>query len=468
MIDENSGTSLRRRVLLGLGSGALLALSFPPYNLPLLLPAGIAVLVAALRGATVREGMYTGLACGFIYFGATLFWLFNIFSQGAITLIAIAASFPAIFGGLFAWIIGRLPRIPVWLIASIAWSGIEYLRSEVFWLNFGWMGLGYGVAGFQIANLIVPIFGSYGMTFVIVLFGAIAAASQAKAMRLTLLLILVYCFVFLGPRRPLKPKLPIFVHMVQSYSDDEDGFIKGSKPAPGIRRDVILWPEYSFTTDPQKDAKLWTQFQDIARDNRCILIFGAKDQFDQNDDAAYRNTAFVMDETGTVVAKHVKNHTVHFVRDGVRGTEAKAIPTRLSRIGVAICFDMDYPDVARRLVQDGAEVYLVPNDDPLEWGLVQREQHRLMFAMRAIECGRWLARADVAGGTSVTAPNGMEAARVNTTGEASLDAQVGRSDKKTLYVRGGWRFGQGCLVGLLVLLAYAAMRPRLVARRKLD
>ena len=70
-------------------------------------------------------------------------------------------------------------------------------------------------------------------------------------------------------------------------------------------------------------------------------------------------------------------------------------------------------DEARRLAQDRAELFVVPNMGPLEWGAVERQQHRLMFRMRAAECGRWLARADVAGGTSVVDPDGVETARVH-------------------------------------------------------
>jgi apolipoprotein N-acyltransferase len=119
---------------------------------------------------------------------------------------------------------------------------------------------------------------------------------------------------------------------------------------------------------------------------------------------------------------------------------------------------MDYPDVARRLTEKGAELFIVPNMDPKVWGPVQQAQHRLMFQMRAAECGRWLARADVAGGTSVSSPTGQEVARVNTDKPVKLEAQVGREVYRTLYVRGGWRFGQACLAGLLVLCGFAIFK----------
>jgi apolipoprotein N-acyltransferase len=130
------------------------------------------------------------------------------------------------------------------------------------------------------------------------------------------------------------------------------------------------------------------------------------------------------------------------------------VQTSLGKLGVAICYDMDYPDVARRLVQAGAEVFLVPNMDPDEWGELQLTQHRLMFQMRAAECGRWLARADVAGGTSVAAPNGREVERIDTAEPKAMEVIVGREQGKTLYVRGGWLFGPICFwvsVGLVAV-----------------
>jgi apolipoprotein N-acyltransferase len=196
----------------------------------------------------------------------------------------------------------------------------------------------------------------------------------------------------------------------------------------------------------------------VALENHAYFLFGAKDQFNPADEAGYWNTAFLIGPDGALIGKHVKNHTVHFFRDGVPGTQARAIPTSLGRLGVAVCFDMDYPDVARRLTEDGAEVFLVPNDDPPEWGPVQRVQHRLMFQMRAAECGRWLARADVAGGTSAAAPTGQEIARVSTTQAVSLDVTIGRETGKTLFIRGGWRFGQGCFAALLALWAAGLSR----------
>jgi apolipoprotein N-acyltransferase len=198
----------------------------------------------------------------------------------------------------------------------------------------------------------------------------------------------------------------------------------------------------------------------VPQENAGYLLFGAKDQFDLNEDAGFRNTAYLLDPQGDLVGRHVKNHPVHFVRDGVAGTDANTFPTPFGRIGVAICFDLDYPEVARRLTDNGAEALLVPSDNPPEWGAVQHAQHRQMFQMRAVECGRWIATTDVAGNTFAVAPTGREVARVSTAEPVALDVRVGRETGRTLFVRGGWRFGQGCLLVLFALCVRAALPAR--------
>lgn len=439
------------RVLWGLGAGALLAAAFPPWNLPYLLPLGVALLLFLLRDvSSLRQAAYIGLACGAVYMGGTLFWLGNLFGAAAVSLCAIAAAFPTLYAVLFVWLKGRLPGVPPWLLAALTWTGIEYFRSEPFWLNFGWGGLGYAVVRFPLLAAFAAGLGSYGLTFVLVVFGAVLARGERRAAALLVAIWLIVCLV---PRPVPEPRRPLAVRLVQAFPDDTDSLFQLSTGPPV---DVVLWPEYSLLGDPTRDPALWKRLQGVARDNHCYFIFGAKDQFAARDEAAFRNTAYVLAPDGRLIGRHVKNHTVHFIRDGVPGTEARAIPTTLGPLGVAICFDMDYPDVARRLAGDGAEVFLVPNMDPAEWGPVQREQHRLLFQMRAAECGRWLARADVAGGTSVVAPTGRETARVSTAEPVALDVRVGREAGKTIYVRGGWRFGPACLAALVLLCLVAA------------
>lgn len=441
------------RALLAAASGALLAASFPPYRLPVLLPFGFALLLAALDGLRPRQGFYLGFLCGAVTFGATLFWLSNLFGAAAVSLIAIVASFTLLFGVLYTLLRRRLPRVPLWLLAPLLWTGIEYFRSEPFPLNFGWLGLGTGAVNSPLAAGIASIIGCYGLTFVITLIGSALylAGRERRGVAFGGIAVAWLALLFVPLAAP-RPENPLKVRMVQAMSDDEDDLFKLSRAAPEFRPDVLLWPEYSLQSDPTRDPALWAKLRALARETGCCFVFGAKEPIEAGADEPFHNTAFVLDSQGEIVGRHYKNHPVHFIKDGLPSTEARAIPTALGKLGVAICFDMDYPEVARKLAQDGAEVFLVPNMDPAEWGPVQQAQHSLMFQMRAAECGKWLARADVAGGTSVAAPNGRETARIASGEPGRLDATVGKNRNRTLYVQGGWLFGPASLAATIVLL----------------
>src|SRR6185436_20928499 len=82
------------RFPLSIIAALLLAGSFPPIRLPILLPFGIASLLLAIEGASIRHSFYLGFACGIVFYGATLHWLGNLFGAAAVSLIAIAALFP--------------------------------------------------------------------------------------------------------------------------------------------------------------------------------------------------------------------------------------------------------------------------------------------------------------------------------------------------------------------------------------
>ena len=127
---RRAASPLGVRVLAGLGVGALLAAAFPPCNLPVLLPLGVAVLLLTLRDVdSIRAAVYIGLACGAVYFGGTLFWLGGLFGAAAISLCAIMAVFPTLFAILTVWLGKRISRIPFRLLAALTWAGIESYRS---------------------------------------------------------------------------------------------------------------------------------------------------------------------------------------------------------------------------------------------------------------------------------------------------------------------------------------------------
>jgi hypothetical protein len=84
--------------------------------------------------------------------------------------------------------------------------------------------------------------------------------------------------------------------------------------------------------------------------------------YERQGDYVY-NTAFLLDRQGKLVGKYRKTH-LHFPEmfDGVRpGDEYPVFDCDFGRIGIEICYDSWFPEVARILALKGAEIIFCPN-----------------------------------------------------------------------------------------------------------
>jgi len=469
--ETEPSATFKRRVAWAFVLGGGGALSFPPHPFPLLLPLVLTGLFILLQDMTPRRAAYIGQAFGTMLAACALRWLWDMFGPAALSLWAIIGAFTAVTCALTVWLRPRLlPRVPFPLLVAIVWTGIEYFRSEPMALNFGWLGVGYPLIDSPLPARIAGIVGSYGITFLVV--AGCAYAATGRSPRLIALRLLPLLLLLLPFPRPLPAPDPAHafpVRLVQANSEDDETLFRLSQSPSNPAPQLLVWPELSFYSDPRPNPKLWKPGRDphekgwerlraLARTSHAYFLFGAHDESEATNDADFRNTAFLLDPQGDLLGKHVKNHTVHFMKEGIPGTDAHVFPTPFGSFGVGICFDMDYPDVARRLVNNGAESLIVPSNNPVNWGLVQHAQHKQIFQMRAAECNRWLATADIAGNTFLVAPTGQIVHEVPNADPTTLDISVGRLQTRNLFVRGGWRFGQFCLALLILSFLWALFR----------
>jgi len=466
--------AFKRRVAWGFVLGGIGALSFPPHPFPLLLPIVLTGLFVLLQNMTPRRAAYIGQAFGTMLAACALRWLWDMFGPAALSLWAIIGAFTAVTCALTVWLRARrlLSRMPFPLLLAVVWTGIEYFRSEPMVLNFGWLGVGYPLIDSPLAARIAGAIGSYGISFLVV--AGCAYAAMGRNPRLIALRLIPLLLLLLPFPRPLAAPDPAHafpVRLVQANSEDDETLFLLSRSPADTAPQLLVWPELSFYSDPRPNDKQWKPGRDphekgweklrgLAQQSHVYFLFGAHDESEATNDADFRNTAFLLNPQGDLIGKHVKNHTVHFMKEGLAGTDAHVFPTPFGSFGVGICFDMDYPDVARRLVNNGAESLIVPSNNPLNWGPVQHAQHKQVFQMRAAECDRWLATADIAGNTFLVAPTGQIARSVPNADPATLDISVGRLPTRNLFVRGGWRFGQCCLALLVFGCLWAFMARR--------
>jgi omega-amidase len=95
------------------------------------------------------------------------------------------------------------------------------------------------------------------------------------------------------------------------------------------------------------------------------------------------NTAYVIDR-GTLAGSYRKLHLFSLMgedRSLDAGDSTLVADTSIGKIGVMICYDLRFPELARKLALEGAQVIVVPG----EWPKPREEHWRTLLKARAIE-----------------------------------------------------------------------------------
>lgn len=107
------------------------------------------------------------------------------------------------------------------------------------------------------------------------------------------------------------------------------------------------------------------------------------------------NTAYVVDG-GQVVHSYRKLHlfsTMGEDRFLTAGDSLQVVPTSVGKLGVAICYDLRFPELFRKLALEGAEILCIP----AEWPKPRQEHWRTLLRARAIENQLFVAAANCCG-----------------------------------------------------------------------
>jgi predicted amidohydrolase len=96
----------------------------------------------------------------------------------------------------------------------------------------------------------------------------------------------------------------------------------------------------------------------------------------------YENSAIIIDNKGVVLGNYSKTHLVGKEQLYYnRGANYPVFKTEFGNIGVAICYDICFPETARLLAIEGAEIILVPS----AWRKGYKRWWDINLACRAID-----------------------------------------------------------------------------------
>jgi predicted amidohydrolase len=121
-----------------------------------------------------------------------------------------------------------------------------------------------------------------------------------------------------------------------------------------------------------------------ARDNEVYLVAGSIPERDQ--DHIY-NTSFIYNPSGELIGRHRKLHLFDIDVPGriqfkesetlTPGEEITVVETDFGKLGVAICYDIRFPELSRLMTMQGAELLVFPGafnltTGPAHWEILSR------------------------------------------------------------------------------------------------
>jgi len=361
----------------------------------------------------VRRAFYFGLAAGFLCFAPQLFFFWSIFSIAAIVLWLVLAFWVGLFAAIICGAIRRWGKVRAMWLVPFVWTGLEYFRSELYYLKFSWLNIGYALPE-PIIHVARNFFGMgmYGDGFVV--FFALAlflSWRQIKVSIIQLMLILLIIAVFMALMVPMLSRKPNAISIAGIQTEFPPASIlpkaldKALKKNPDSQ--IFVLSEYTLDGAVPDSLKNW------CHEHARFVVVGGKD-FVTND--VYFNTVFVVGTNGEVVFKQAKSVPIQFFKDGLPALAQKVWNSPWGKIGICICYDLSYTRVTDELVRQGAQMLIVPTMDVEFWGRHQHELHSRVAPVRAAEYGIPIFRVASSGISQAVAMDGHVVAQTSMPG----------------------------------------------------
>ena len=360
------------------------------------------------------------------------------------------ASYLALFPALAAVVTARLiarAGVAAMFFAPPAWVATEFGRGYLFG-GFPWVPLGNSqVTVLPIAQL-ASLLGVYGVTALVALVNAALAYAlltqgrqRARALGVTALVLTAtagWGVWRIAEGGLTREGTPLRVGLIQGNVAQEDKwnpaearrifttYLAMSRDAVRRGAEFVIWPEsstpFSFEEDPRG-----AMVRELARETGVPILFGS-DQTVPGPEPQHYNAAFLVDDEGRTAAVYRKIHLVPFgeyvpLADWLSffpplvqtlagfapftpGDSMVMLPVGSRVVSTAICYEVVYPALVREAVAGGSELLTTITNDAWYGHSSAPHQHFALASMRAIEQGRYLARAANTGISGVVDPYG--------------------------------------------------------------
>ena len=471
-----------------------------------------------------KRGIYGyGFFFFFCYYVVAYHWFFNLYPldwidgmtpAAAITVCMLACVGLSILYALFGATVILITKVMLraeflqkrrilrpFVIAAM-WAVYEW------WQTFGWWGVPwarlavgqtYYIVGVQTASLFGPFF----ITFALVLVNALIAQVINERENISSVRVLsaiaggVLVFQY-GVGAVLyfvngDSDNTIRVAAVQGNLDSNEKwdsnstrltvetYTKYTRRAAEQGAKIVVWPESAFPYQVSENNFMGELCSDLAKEAGVTILVGA---FTRNSEGQELNSLICILPDGsfheTVYSKQRLVPFGEFVpmrdffsalvppladlvmtsEDLVPGEGSNIISTAGIDIGGLICFDSIYEELTRQSVLSGAQIICLGTNDAWFSRSAARYIHNSQAQLRAIESGRYIARAANTGASMIISSKGEIISELEPLTDGVLVEDICVNDSITLYTRIGNLFVYLLIAFLLLVIVCSVVDKR--------
>jgi apolipoprotein N-acyltransferase len=482
------------------GAGILVALSFPPIDLGLLVLVALVPLLWAWRGARPAHAALYGFAYGVACFGAELPWMRYFGTVAIVPLVCVLAATIAVVGAIVAALARRGVASP-WILAA-TWTVLEALIGRWPLGGFAWCNLGVSLHDLPAARALASLGGVLLVSFVIVAFNAFVfdlavgvrerrTHRRHQGRRLAFAaagLVGLLLFAAVADATRFEPTVTGKLRFALLQGDDQELTLAEQTTQQLTQAhlslaeqlqgdfDLIVFPESSLDTDPQTDPGLRQRIQQLAAEHDSAVLVNARTP---GTHGMVRNSNLLYTPTGKLQGVYSKQHLVPFGEyvpwrdelsfiselrqipyDFQAGDTTKVFDVKGKPVGSVICFESAFGPLVRETVRKGAQAIVVSTSNRSYRRSGNSEQHLAQSQMRAAETARPVLQASVSGISAVIEPDGSVHDTTKLFERAIVQDTVDTTTGETPYVRfGDWIVALSALV-LLGATVTAVVRSR--------
>ncbi|MBW2477972.1 MAG: apolipoprotein N-acyltransferase [Deltaproteobacteria bacterium] len=475
-----------RASLGGAISGLLLALAFPSASLPILAWLGLIPLVLTMHERPFKSGFVAGCT----FFGIVLYWLNIVMTTYghlplALSIVAYLClvAYLAFFWGTATWVVCRLKERRHYhysMTLPVVWVAMEFLRAFLL-TGFPWAQLGYSQQPWLVMIQSADLFGVYGVTFLLVLSGTVLAESilalQSKhhafpskaCIAFVVLLTMNFGYGFWRMSRQDGPNAEtIRVGLIQGnipqemkWRPDQQHRTMQTYTALSLKAadnkpvDLLVWPEAATPFYYQDGGKLAAMVSTLPHKTGSALLFGSPAYRRDDGQIRYLNSAFLLTPEQGFVGRSDKIHLVPFgeyvplgqflpfidklvvgIGDFSPG-DVNPLPLNGHQLGVLICYEVIFPELARDYVRQGADLLVNITNDAWFGRSSAPWQHLGMAAFRAVENRVWIVRSANTGISALIDPSGRIESPSELFEPAVVVGDVRPGGRSTFYMQTG-------------------------------